>query len=229
MSEIFAFADLHGRYDLWEKIKARVQPNDVLISLGDCIDRGPQGLEIYKDLRARPHTYMIKGNHEDLAEKAIPILAKDNWYGREITLWFQNGGTETFKELEPLNKSEWYELVQFFKTLPKELMFLTEKGLIHCDHSGYTPNFQGCFEPYWDREHFNDDWRGLDREYMLHGHTPVQYLKKELHMKLTEDFIHDPEIIVYNDGHKIDIDLGSIISNKTALFNLNTFEVEYVK
>ena len=37
----YAIADLHGRLDLFNKVKEQINDDDVLYVLGDCNDRGP--------------------------------------------------------------------------------------------------------------------------------------------------------------------------------------------
>ena len=78
--------------------------------------------------------------------------------------------------------------------------------------------------------------------YLVHGHTPVQYLKfdygyngqeplskEDLKFKRTWDLnaIYKPEVIRYCDGHKFDIDMCTIVSGRIALLDLDTFEVIY--
>lgn len=68
-------------------------------------------------------------------------------------------------------------------------------------------------------------------------HTPVQYLKfefgyydndKVIWTPLNKEELKEkPEIIKYCDGHKIDIDLGSVNSKRTALLDLDTLEPIY--
>ena len=36
-----------------------------------------------------------------------------------------------------------------------------------------------------------------------------------------------PDVLFYCNGHKIDIDLCTIVSNRIALLDLDTFEVKY--
>ena len=123
------------------------------------------------------------------------------------------------------------------------------------EHAGYTPFDvpHRSHDPLWDREHFYDKWDtgferdGLDPEntYLVHGHTPVQYLRlmygyngmepfTENEIKHKRDWYWDgnekviiPEVIRYTDGHKFDIDCCTIVSGRIALLDLDTFEVIY--
>ena len=46
-------------------------PNHVLISLGDLLDRGPDPIKCLEFVNSLPRKILIKGNHEDLLDEAI--------------------------------------------------------------------------------------------------------------------------------------------------------------
>jgi len=52
----------------------------------------------------------------------------------------------------------------------------------------------------------------------VHGHTPVQYVMQDEKYE---------EILKYCNNHKIDIDMGTYVSNITVLLDLDTFEPIY--
>jgi hypothetical protein len=81
--------------------------------------------------------------------------------------------------------------------------------------------------------------------YLVHGHTPVQFLKYEFgykgqppktkeDIKAAHDWLYGddtlcpkPTIIRYCDGHKFCIDMCTAVSNRIALLDLDTFEEIY--
>ena len=74
----FVVADVHGFYN--EMIQAlnkagfdKSNPNHILVSLGDALDRGTQPHEVLQFLMSLPkeRRILIRGNHEDLMEDAI--------------------------------------------------------------------------------------------------------------------------------------------------------------
>ena len=69
----YVVTDLHGRYDLWEKIINKLQPEDTLYCLGDCADRGPDGWKIIAEAFANPQVVYLKGNHEDFYDLCCKI------------------------------------------------------------------------------------------------------------------------------------------------------------
>ncbi len=237
----YAFSDLHGNMEVWKKIKARVQPNDELYCLGDIIDRGERGYDICLDMMQRPHMKFIKGNHEMMAIQALPWLVKDQSHMREVDNWFWNGGDKTWDniEFELLNltdkqfKRKVWELIDWFNEMADEISFCNKNNqTIILSHAGFTPDIWADLG--WDRNHFWDSWpEKHDNEIIIHGHTPVQFLKKSLDMGFIDPRIkadQEPAAAIrYAEGHKIDIDCGTIISNRAALINLDTLEIIYAE
>lgn len=85
--------DLHGRFetlnDLLEKSRY-VPEQDILLSVGDLIDRGPRSVELI-DFFAAPDRYAIRGNHEQM------VLNPAKW--REVWNYPPNGGPATSRSL----------------------------------------------------------------------------------------------------------------------------------
>lgn len=79
MQKTFVIGDIHGCYDeliaLFNKI--HLNENDLVISLGDIVDRGNKSKEVYEYLKARPNTVVLMGNHERKHEKGILNYAQE--------------------------------------------------------------------------------------------------------------------------------------------------------
>jgi serine/threonine protein phosphatase 1 len=58
--------DIHGCYDELVQLLevAHVRDDDLLVSVGDVVDRGPRPLEVIELFRARPRSLVLMGNHE---------------------------------------------------------------------------------------------------------------------------------------------------------------------
>ena len=58
--------DIHGCYDELVQLLdvAGVRDEDLLISVGDVVDRGPNPLAVIELFRARPNSLVLMGNHE---------------------------------------------------------------------------------------------------------------------------------------------------------------------
>ena len=61
---------------------------------------------------------------------------------------------------------------------------------------------------------------------MIHGHTSTIALYT-LNSKFKK--LKEPQIVKYCDCHKIDIDLGTSLTNMSVLLDLDTFEPIYIK
>jgi serine/threonine protein phosphatase 1 len=66
METTLIVGDIHGCMAELEALIAMVglPPEGRLVAVGDCIDRGPESLEVACFLRGRPHTLAVLGNHE---------------------------------------------------------------------------------------------------------------------------------------------------------------------
>lgn len=66
MPRTFVIGDIHGCYDeliaLTQKINLTAE--DILISVGDIVDRGNKSKEVYEYFKSRPETKVLIGNHE---------------------------------------------------------------------------------------------------------------------------------------------------------------------
>lgn len=83
---IFVVGDIHGCYKKLMDSLGRVafdRSSDLLVSVGDLADRGPQNTECYELLNAYWFR-AVRGNHEQMA---IDVLAGD-----EADTWIANGG-----------------------------------------------------------------------------------------------------------------------------------------
>lgn len=248
---VFAFSDLHGQIGLWHQIRDFLKPDDIAYCLGDCIDRGQNNLKLLNEIIAAPNVILLRGNHEDFISsigtrlfvanscKVSPIDTQKEFY----TLWRYNGGFSTIEEFNSLSLQEQYNLISAIERLPTHTEYMNSKGeIIYLCHAGRqfdtseVINLDHSIVPMnnylWDREHLIEKkWRGDANEYCIHGHTPVQLLQSSyLWPPEAPPFIDtEPHAISYCEGHKIDIDMGTFISHKTCLINLDTFEKIYFK
>jgi len=244
---IYCFSDLHGRYELWDKIKKYIKKDDIVYCLGDCIDRGPGGYEILKEVLEHPQIKFLLGNHEDFLMRFVPEFIKGNMY--DEPLWCDwNGGDVTWDRIQdaPVGEVQW--IIQQLNKAPLHDEFKIGEKMIYLSHSGYNPwelnheFLKGVKEKdiyTWDRVHLNSDWNyakqiysdmfDFDNSYIIHGHTPVQKWTGWKDDYIANPELYDPKVRTYCDGHKIDIDLCSVESDKAVLFNLDTFEEIYFK
>lgn len=88
-----AIGDIHGCANALRKLinKIEPQPSDVIVTLGDYIDRGPNSCDVIAQLlELRNHCQLVtlKGNHEDMM-----LFARSD--PRGMPDWHVNGGLMT--------------------------------------------------------------------------------------------------------------------------------------
>ena len=164
---IIVIGDIHGCYytlkQLWEKINPK--QNELIIFLGDYIDRGPHSYEVVEFLQEKrkefPNLQLLIGNHEDMCKKAI--VHNENY------LWLYNGGGATIKSFEKHTK-QYYSLLPFINSL-KTFATVEDNGFkIACVHANMPTAAHPQEESYknliWSREFVNNS------DYMVVcGHT----------------------------------------------------------
>lgn len=204
----YAVSDLHGMLELWELIQDNIKPEDTLIFLGDAADRGPDGIQIMKELLARPNTIYLMGNHEDMMLSSL-----QNSRERCDPLWTMNGGIPTFNAFMKLSENEQNDLINKLNTCKMYYKYENPNGIIFlCSHSGSLLDF-------WDRKHYLNHEEIEDNVIILHGHTPIPYLSQYV-IPSSENNLP----LLYDQGHKCCIDCGSYQSGQAILLNLDTLE-----
>lgn len=218
-----AFTDLHGNYKLWNKIKNYYKDDDTLIFLGDACDRGKDGIKIIQELLKDKRVIYLLGNHEQMLLSYYKQGIPESLISEKELIKY-NGCLDTLNDFCKLDSQEKQELITGLKNCNNFFIYINkEKKNIFLSHSG--TNFEEMSNTHssnllWNRDHiknktFNNKYKHW---YMVHGHTPVQVLFPK---KLV------PEIYRYCSNHKIDLDMGTAVSNKVAVLDLDTLQVKY--
>ena len=222
---VYGFSDLHGRLDLYEKIKEFVKPTDKLYFLGDANDRGPDSWELIKTLAKDEQVTYLKGNHEDMLVQAIREAINGDMDGRwgckHQRLLASNGGMYTLEDA--LQEDDAIMWSVYLNKLPTNTMYTNTNGQnIFLSHAGCTYAMEDTIpkdnELLWDRMHFYDNPKFCGDVIAVHGHTPIDYLAEEIGVPIPEGALK------YADGKKYCIDAGSFFTGQAILLNLDTFE-----
>ncbi len=191
-TRVYAIGDVHGRADLLRRLlrlieldahEARPVPaKNVLVYLGDYVDRGPESKGVLDILVAAPppgfEVVCLLGNHEDL----LLNFLDDPQHGRH---WLHNGGKATVASygvdatLEPepmrarLLKAMPKSHLAFLRRLPLQSAF----GDYAFVHAGVRPGiplkYQSRDDLLWIREEFLDSDQDFGKV-VVHGHTPMR-------------------------------------------------------
>ncbi len=196
MNRIFAIGDVHGCYERLGILlkKLHIKEDDVLLFLGDYIDRGENSKKVVDkviSLKSQHNTITLLGNHEKML---LDVLQKN----LSIETWLFNGGETTLLSygIKTYNVSSNLfppEHIQFFKNLV--LYYETDRYIFV--HAGLKPNValeeQSIDDLVWIRDEFiysDCDFGKI----IVFGHTP---LAEPLFMK-----------------NKIGIDTGAVYGGK---------------
>lgn len=192
---VYAWADIHGRFDILIEGLKYLKPEDKVYFLGDAADRGPSGWECIKYILNDKRFIYIKGNHEDLLVKAIGNMKPEHFefdwlfWNIKMDLWFYNGGKVTYTAIiedKTMMPEEKINVFNKLKTLPFCAVYHNAKGQdILLSHAG-CDDFETAKD--WDEEKFlcdrnhlmfYDTWYGKDNEIIVHGHTPIKLMIKK--------------------------------------------------
>lgn len=211
-SRLYAIGDIHGCADelgvmLTELIdKESISSSDLVIFMGDYIDRGPASKAVIAQLLAFqerfPKSVFLKGNHEDML---LDFLGMGGHLGENYLL---NGGEEFFESyaIDPVGAVE-----EVASRLPAEhLIFFQslELGVSLAEflfvHAGISPfrelNNQQVRDLMWIRRDFTTFEHQLGKT-VVFGHTPYE-----------DVMVHLP--------YKIGIDTGLVYGNKLSAVEL---------
>lgn len=170
MKTINIIGDIAGRYDEFLELVAKMPEADLLVAVGDLVDRGPKSREVIQwFMDNRDKAIALYGNHED--------LMVDGYERGQLPNWFRNGGGWTVKSYAPdlpnedlrvsmINK----EHIEFLKTLP---MYYETDDLI-LTHAPITSLKQVPADPY-ERDYFFI-WNRYEPhkplgKFSIHGHN----------------------------------------------------------
>ena len=129
---IWAVGDIHGDYQLLQSRLHQLSfcpETDLLISVGDNIDHGPESLNVLRLLN-QPWFTSAKGNHEAMALEAFETGDGNMWLAR---------GGDWFFDLNDSEQQEAIDLLLKFHHLPHiiEITNDTIKYVIaHADYPG---------------------------------------------------------------------------------------------
>ena len=168
-NRVWVIGDIHGYVETLKSLieNLNLGSKDIVICLGDMVDRGPDSAGVVKLFMEKENLYSLKGNHEQM-------LLMD-W---EETNGLGNYSHDGFwSSLSPLSREEMIEIMTFIRFLPTEII-LDKFRLVH---AGY------CDMPYadsleqqtdtgrlWSRDIFTVNYPFDQERTVIVGHTIIQ-------------------------------------------------------
>lgn len=182
MNDIYAFGDIHG--DLY-KLKTLIErlyikeKEDILIFLGDYIDRGKYSFEVIDyliELKDKYNCIFIKGNHELM----FLDFLKGNEYDEKIFMY--NGGKTTIESYSKNGYNIDYKTKYYMRSVPYRHSNFYDKLLNYHEtedyifvHAGIYPGIPIEKNPdeilFWDRSFIRSN-KKYEGKTVVCGHTP---------------------------------------------------------
>jgi len=196
-ARIIAVGDLHGCYSPFAELMRTMSltSNDLVVFIGDYIDRGPESKKIVDELihirLSLADIFCLRGNHEDmlLGSAGYQAVVKD------MDMWLYNGGTSTlqsygadtadiYRILNMRDKEEQAAAVR--NIIPKSHLefylnlelYIETEHYFFC-HAGVNPlssieeGKKNTEDLLWMRSHLNAT-RFVWEKTVICGHTPLQ-------------------------------------------------------
>lgn len=196
-----AVGDIHGCFDLLKALIDHViafdPGGDMLVFLGDYIDRGRMSREVVAYVSALRENYpdrvvLLKGNHEELALHALAETGQD----RERALWRLNAGDDTISSYGTIDEAR-DVLLPFIESL--ELSYETDTHLfVHGGiPSGKELHTASLEDLLWDR---SLSYQG--EKILVVGHTPKSRVAR------------------FNNGKIICIDTGAYMTGILSAYDV---------
>lgn len=211
---IIAISDVHGHLPLFEALLERLalRDDDMLIILGDFINKGPDSLGSLRKMMAleqRPNTYILKGNHEfflchylfasDGDNRFLDYLKKD-YFSTLCHETAKQGGFDLYNCLEMNDFIAWSmahygEEYRYIHTLPA-ILFVDDLTFVH---GGYSKDIdiateEGKLLKFDDFNRFGDIQDGQ----VIVGHWPTANLRQ--HKNTNKPFFNKEKNIISIDG-----------------------------
>ena len=172
---VWVVSDIHGCYQwLMNELKRRhFDPYaDLLISVGDIIDRGPDSVKCLQLLQEKWFR-AVRGNHEQMALDALE--------SNDFALWTMNGGM-WFSTLQ--DKTHALALLEACRDLPHIIEITCVNGLNVVAHADYPAEVYVWNKPVslqrvlWDRDRLMGFMVGKGQgiqgaDHFWFGHTPL--------------------------------------------------------
>jgi len=192
----FVIGDIHSHYDQFIEVldKAGFQNDkDILISLGDLVDRGPKPIEVVEKVMEIKNFIHILGNHDVWCYQFLKHNYKPN-------IWISQGGSSTVRAYS--GKPELIKKHRdFFKKA--RLYYIDEESRLFV-HGGFNPDipFKNQSDDkellIWDRSLFKKamEYDRSDKKFdefteIYIGHTPTQFIHESLPVKYSNLWMLD--------------------------------------
>lgn len=196
MDKVFAIGDIHGSYELLEKLLPFWnREEEQLVFLGDYIDRGPESLKVLQKAMELSKEYgaiTLSGNHEQIflnwlknPEKISDFYFNPKVGGAATVQSFLSSSFETVSSNFSVNEmvkqiqKQHYEVISFIKQLNR-FYHWNPYLFVHAGIDADVENFMDSKvdDFLWIRDEFTSKPH-KSKEIVVFGHTPTVFLNED--------------------------------------------------
>ncbi len=169
---ILAIGDIHGHSIAFDTLIAAVKPRleDVIVTLGDYVDRGPDSQGVINRLIALHETgqlVALRGNHE-------LMMLRSRYCAEDKARWHKSGGKETLASYSKSGKSQEIHIPDehwhFIENVCVDWWESDEHFFVHANAASHLSlNDQPEYNLFWER--FNNPMPHFSGKTMVCGHT----------------------------------------------------------
>jgi serine/threonine protein phosphatase 1 len=177
-NSVWVIGDIHGYNETFDALikKLSITDQDIILCLGDLIDKGPDSLKVLERVKKSSQIFSIRGNHEEMMRLSISPK-----HGRMMKSWLKYGGLitlESFSKDEANQIEEARKWLSFIENLPAEIV-LDKYRIVHAGYDdSKSLEDQNNQQRIWGRTIFHTKQTLDPDRQIIVGHTPVQTLNR---------------------------------------------------
>ncbi len=175
-SSILIIGDIAGQYKALLRLIRKSPKVDLILAVGDLVDRGPDSNRVIEYFMRRPKTTeALLGNHEQMMYMACqPDASRD-----DVSIWYRNGGLNTVQSYGQLPLDVTQRHIKWISKRP--LYYETDDLFVSHAPVDFVNNLPDRFARDWDAvglQDFSFIWNRYQpvapqNKFMVHGHNSV--------------------------------------------------------
>ena len=197
---IWVVGDIHGYYDSFLGLvsKLNLDDGDLVISIGDMIDGGPESVGVVDFFIENDQFLAILGNHEQ--------MLLDYWNKKSKFDLFNLKSDGFWASRKPFDRSKKLTIVEYLSKLPTEIV-LERFRIVHAGYRDFpyssSLDEQSDEDRLWSRDIFTVRYPFDQKRTIIVGHTTIQ------NFGLTEDDSVWRSEVLLEDGRDSAIGIDS--------------------
>lgn len=230
---IYVIGDIHGNKAKYDEMLTKLSPadTDAVFVLGDVIDVGDDSIEILQDMMYRANIYPVLGEHEYMAKKILPLIAKAKTLDEAKTMlsgedkadldkWLAMKSEKTISDFLALGEEDKESIIDYLSEF--QAYEEVEAGgktfiLVHAGINNFDA--EKDLEDYSEEDFVfaQTDYTKayFKNKYLITGHTPT--------VAINQKFIGK----VYSKNGHIAIDCGAAYGGRLAAICLDALKLYY--